>query len=225
MAGYPLLLELTGRRCVVVGGGAVGRRKAAGLLSAGAQVRLIDPQPPAAAELPTGIELVARAYRPDDLQGAFLVLAATGDGRLDRAVAAEARRRGALVNLPGEPAAGDFTLPAVLRRGDLTLTVSTAGRSPALAALLKEQLSDWLPAHWATVLEILAALRDKHLAQPGPSLYNRQTIDRLLQAGLAALVAAGDGPAIDRLLQDIVGAGCSLRELAVELPARPLGMP
>lgn len=222
MTDYPLLVELTGRRCVVVGGGAVGRRKAAGLASAGAQVRLIDPQPPVAAELPAGIELVARSYCPDDLQGAFLVFAATGDKRLDRAVAAEARRRGALVNLPGEPAAGDFTLPAVLRRGDLTLTVSTAGRSPALAALLKDQLSDWLPSHWATTLDIFAALRDKHLAQPGPSHYNRQIIDRLLQAGLAELVAAGDEPAIDSLLRDIAGAGCSLRELAVELPGRPL---
>ena len=88
--------------------------------------------------------------------------------------------------------------------------------------LLKEQLSDWLPPHWATVLDILAALRDKHLAQPGPSHYNRQTIDCLLQAGLAELVAANDGPAIDRLLQDLAGAGCSLRELAVELPAGPV---
>lgn len=219
MADFPLLVDLTDRRCVVIGGGAVGRRKAMGLRAAGARVQLIDPHPPAQADLPAGIEIVARAYRPDDLQGAFLVFAATGDDRLDRAVAAEARLRGALVSLPGEPAAGDFTLPAVLRRGDLTLTVSTAGRSPALAALLKKQLSDWLPSHWATTLEILAALRDKHLAQPEPGHYNRQTIDRLLKAGLAELVAAGDGPSIDRLLQDIAGAGCSLRELAVELPA------
>ena len=77
MADYPLLVELTGRRCVVVGGGAVGRRKAAGLLSAGAQVRLIDPQPPADTELPAGIGLVARDYRAADLQGAFLVFSVT----------------------------------------------------------------------------------------------------------------------------------------------------
>ncbi|MEZ4483628.1 MAG: bifunctional precorrin-2 dehydrogenase/sirohydrochlorin ferrochelatase [Syntrophotaleaceae bacterium] len=219
MAEYPLLVNLSGRRCVVVGGGPVGRRKAAGLLDAGALVRLIDPQPPVAGDLPTGIELVPRSYRPDDLQGAFLVFAATGDRRLDRAVAAEARCRGALVNLPGEPTAGDFTLPAMLRRGDLLLSVSTAGRSPALAALLKEQLDHWLPPHWATVLQILAALRDKHLAQPGPSHYNRQISDRLLRAGLADLTAAGDGPAIDKLLLEIAGVGCSLHELAVELPA------
>ncbi len=222
MADYPLHIELADRLCVVVGGGPVGRRKVAGLLAAGARVRLIDPQPPAPDLLPNRMELVTRAYRAGDLQGAFLVFAATGDAELDRAIASESRRQGALVNLPGEPAAGDFTLPAVLRRGDLTVTVSTAGRSPALAALLKEQLSEWLPCHWATVLQILAAVRDKHLAEPGRSHYNRQAVDRLLKTELVELVAAGKAEAIDRLLKQTLGNGYSLRELAIELPSKPL---
>jgi len=222
MADYPLLIDLTERQCVVVGGGTVGRRKAEGLLAAGARVRLIDPQPLPDSELPAGIELVARPYRPDDLQNAFLVFAATGDRQIDQAVAAEARRGGALVNLPGDPDAGDFTLPALLRRGDLLLTISTAGRNPALAALLKDRLAEWLPPHWTTVLEILAALRDKHLANAAAIHYNRQTVDRLLRAGLAERVAGGDAAAIDQLLQENLGPGHSLHELAVELPIEPL---
>ena len=220
MAFYPLHLELANRLCVVVGGGPVGRRKIAGLLAAGARVRLIDPQPPAF-ELARRIEIVARSYRAGDLKNAFLVFAATGDKELDRAIAAEARSLGALVTLPGEPAAGDFSLPAVLRRGDLTISVSTAGRSPALAALLTEQLSEWLPDHWATVLEIFAAIRHKHLAEPGQSPYNRQVVETLLKTGLVELISGGQAPAIDRLLKQTLGDGYTLKELAIELPPKP----
>lgn len=218
MADYPLNIELADRLCVVVGGGNVGRRKAASLLTAGARVRLIDPQPPAVQQTDR-LEIISRCYRAGDLDKAFLVFAATGKRELDRTIAAEARRQGALVNLPGEPAAGDFSLPSVLRRGDLTVSISTAGRSPALAASLKEQLGEWLPSHWATVLEILAAIRDKHLAEPGQNHYNRQTVDKLLEAGLAELVSANQTDAIDHLLKQTLGDGYTLKELAIELPA------
>jgi precorrin-2 dehydrogenase/sirohydrochlorin ferrochelatase len=220
MADYPLHLELANRLCVVVGSGPVGRRKIAGLLAAGARVRLIDPQPPLFA-LAERIEIVARSYRAGDLKNAFLVFAATGDRELDRAIAIEARSLGALINLPGEPEAGDFSLPAVLRRGDLTISVSTAGRSPALAGLLKEQLSEWLPDYWETVLKILAAIRDKHLAEPGQSPYNRQVVETLLKTGLVELISGGQAAAIDRLLKQTLGDGYTLKELAIELPSKP----
>lgn len=221
MADYPLNIELANRLCVVVGGGTVGRRKVAGLLAAGARVRLIDPQPPTF-EMADRLEIVSRSFRAEDLDKAFLVFAATGNGELDRTIATEARRQGALVNLPGEPAAGDFSLPSVLRRGDLTVSISTAGRSPALAAVLKEQLSEWLPIQWATALEILAAIRDKHLAEPGQSLYNRQMVDILLKAGLVELVLSGQTAAINHLLKQTLGDGYTLEELAIELPFNPL---
>lgn len=220
MADYPLNLDLADRLCVVVGGGPVGRRKIAGLLAAGARIRLIDPQPPAF-ERADGIEVMARCYRADDLKNAFLVFAATGDTELDKVIATEAHRQGALVNIPGEPSAGDFSLPSILRRGDLMVSISTAGRSPALAALLKDQLSEWLPDHWATVLEILAAVRDKHLAEPAQSHYNRQAVELLLNAKLVELVSAGQTAAIDQLLTQTLGDGYTLKELAIELPSKP----
>lgn len=221
MADYPLNIDLADRLCVVVGGGTVGRRKVSGLLAAGARVRLIDPQP-SAFERADRLEIISRNYRAGDLNNAFLVFAATGKGELDRTIATEAHRQGALVNLPGEPTAGDFSLPSVLRRGDLMVSVSTAGRSPALAAALKNQLSQWLPSHWATVCEIFAAVRDKHLAEPGQSHYNRQAVDSLLQAGLVELISTGRTDAIDRLLQHTLGKDYTLKNLAIELPADPL---
>ncbi len=216
MCDYPLLINLCDRLCVVVGGGTVGQRKCRGLLEAGARVRLVDPRP-LAASLKDRVEHRCRPYRPDDLRDALLVFAATDNAHLNRAVAAEARRRGALVNLPGDPSAGDFTLPAVLRRGDLTLTVSTGGGSPALARWLKQQLAEWLPEHWAAVVLILSAIRAKRLAAAEQLFIPGQEIDELIKGGLVELVATGQIGAVDQLLKNTLGANFSLAALAVDL--------
>jgi precorrin-2 dehydrogenase/sirohydrochlorin ferrochelatase len=163
------------------------------------------------------VELVLRPFRPEDLGGAFLVLAATGEAATDQAVAAEARRRGILVSLPGAPGAGDFTLPAVVRRGDLSLTVATAGQCPALAGLLATRLAEWLPPAWATVLEITAAVRRKALDFPDKFPYNQDLIARLLEDGLAERVTVHDTAGVDRLLRQVLGEGFSLAELHIEL--------
>ncbi len=218
MRDYPLLINLCDRLCVVVGGGTVGRRKCTGLLAAGARVRLVDPQPLATA-LTDRVEHRCRPYHPDDLRDALLVFAATDDPYLNQAVAAEARRRGALVNLPGDPAGGDFTLPAVLRRGELTLAVSTGGGSPALARWLKQQLDQWLPEHWTAILLILSAVREKRLAAADCSIGPGQEVDELFKGGLVELVAAGQVEAVDRLLKNTLGENFSLAALAVDLPS------
>jgi precorrin-2 dehydrogenase/sirohydrochlorin ferrochelatase len=221
MADYPVLFQVAGRLCLVVGGGPVGLRKVRGLLAAGARVRLVSDRLAPGQTVPGGVEVIKRPFHPDDLQGAFLALAATGDAATDQTVVAEARRLGIPVSLPGDPAAGDFTLPALLRRGDLTLTVSTNGRCPALAAQLIRCLADWLDPSWATVAEIAAAIRRKSLALPEKLPYNQDVIARLLDAGLTDLVADGDPRAVDRLLRQVLGDGFSLAELHIEWPPEP----
>lgn len=221
MADYPVLFQLAGRLCLVVGGGPVGLRKVRGLRAAGARVRLVSDRLAPGQTVPAEVEVFKRPFHPDDLQGAFLALSATGDAATDGTVAAEARRLGIPVSLPGDPAAGDFTLPAVLRRGDLTLTVSTNGRCPALAAQLIRRLADWLDPSWATVAEIAAAIRRKSLALPEKLPYNQDVIARLLDAGLTDLVADGDPRAVDRLLRQVLGDGFSLAELPIEWPPEP----
>jgi precorrin-2 dehydrogenase/sirohydrochlorin ferrochelatase len=145
-----------------------------------------------------------------------LAFAATDDRLVNAAVVREARQRGVLVSVVNAPDEGDFTLPALLRRGNLTVSVATAGSSPALAALLRDRLADQLGQEWATVLEIAAALRQKRLTLQGKTEYNQAILRRLLEGGLPDLIAGGDAPAVDRLLQTI-GEGCSLAQLGIRL--------
>ncbi|MBI4593484.1 MAG: bifunctional precorrin-2 dehydrogenase/sirohydrochlorin ferrochelatase, partial [Candidatus Rokubacteria bacterium] len=140
---FPAFLDLRGRRCLVVGGGAVGERKARALLACGARVTVVSP-----AITPGLVELVESeriTYRPrqflrSDVRDAILVVAATGILDVDDAVAAAARRRGALVNVVDRPDRCDFIVPSVLRRGQLQIAVSTGGRSPALAREIRTRL-------------------------------------------------------------------------------------
>jgi len=219
MSEYPILLNLTDKLCVVVGGGPVGMRKVEGLLAAGARVRLIAPSL-AAEYRRQGVEPVRRTFLQGDLDGASLVFAATGDNACDRAVAVEARRLAIPVCLAGLPGEGDFGLPAVLRRGDLGVAVTTGGRSPALAAEVRDLLAELLPDAWAVAVDIAAALRRWALADPGCVEYSRETLRRLLNGHLLQLLEARDAAGIDRLLQQVFGPSCSLASLGIILPER-----
>lgn len=210
----PLNFNLRERLCVVVGGGAVGQRKLAALQAAGACIRLIDPAP---AEVPAGVEWLARPYHPGDLAGAVLVVAATGDAAVNAAVAAEARALCLPVNVADDPEAGDFAFPALLRRGSVTVAVATDGGSPALAAVLRDLLAASVGPEWQIVAEIAAALRQKRLTLSGATEYDQQVLRRLLQDGLPGLVAAGDAEGVDRLLRALVGPDVTLATLGVSL--------
>jgi precorrin-2 dehydrogenase/sirohydrochlorin ferrochelatase len=217
MSDYPILLQLQGRLCVVIGGGPVAIRKACGLREAGGRVRLIASELAVPAGELTDVEVVIRPYSAGDLQGAFVAFAATDDRLVNAAVVREARQGGVLVGVADAPEEGDFTLPALLRRGNLTVAVATAGGSPALAALLRERLADQLGPEWATVLEIAAALRQKRLTLQGKTEYNQAILRRLLEGGLPDLIADGDASAVDRLLQTLFGEGCTLAQLGIRL--------
>ncbi|WP_432822152.1 precorrin-2 dehydrogenase/sirohydrochlorin ferrochelatase family protein [Trichloromonas sp.] len=220
--GYPLQFQLNGRLCIVVGGGRVGLRKASGLLRAGARVRLITAAVAADLSLRQEIEIIRRPYQEGDLAGAVLAFAATDDRQVNAAVAAEARRRHIPVNIADDPAASDFLLPATLLRGDLTIAVTTGGRSPALAAQVRDQLAELVGPEWEIVLEIAAALRRKRLTVPEKAGYNQGILRQLLEGGLPSLISGGDAKEIDDLLGRLLGKGFSLADLGIHLPK---GMP
>ena len=167
MAGYPVDLDVRGRLAVVVGLGAVGRRKALGLIEAGALVRGVDPLGAIwAADL--GVDLRAEPYTPAHLAGARLAIAASLP-EVNRRVVADAREAGILVASASEPGGGDFTLPAVWRDGPITLAVATGGASPGLAAARRDRAGGAIGPGAAILAQILLDLRAEALARiPDP---------------------------------------------------------
>ena len=155
---YMACLDLTGRRCVVVGGGSVGLEKAQGLLACNAKVVLISPD---VCEGIAGLDVdwVARGYRTGDLAGAFLVIAAASDGGVNAAVSRDAEERGMLCNVADVPELCNFILPAVHREGPIAVAVSTGGASPALAKRLRSQIAALVRPEHADLAEELRAMR------------------------------------------------------------------
>jgi len=159
---FPAFLDLRGRRCLVVGGGAIAARKVHGLLECGARVTVVSPA--LVSELTRlatmgGIEHRARPFRRADARGAMLVIAATGLAAVDDAVAEAARRHGALVNAVDRPASCDFIYGSVLRRGELQIAVSTGGRAPALAREIRRRLQPMVGSEYGPLVERVGRAR------------------------------------------------------------------
>jgi precorrin-2 dehydrogenase/sirohydrochlorin ferrochelatase len=144
MPFYIACLRLTGRRCVVVGGGDVGLEKVEGLLACGGEVTLVSPdaiEPLRALAAEGSIRWERREYRPEDLERTFVVIAATGDTDVNIRVFEDAERRAMLVNVVDVPPLCNFILPAIIRTGPLAIAISTAGASPALAKRIRDEIA------------------------------------------------------------------------------------
>lgn len=200
---FPIMLDLTGRVAVVVGGGPVGLRKAANLADAGAVVRLVAPD--LHAQPPAGVQTLGEPYRPEHLAGAALVFACTDSPPLNARIAADARARGAWVNAADQPEDCDFHLPAVTCDGDVTLAVATAGSAPALAGHLRDHLAKALPPSIGAFAALLGQFR-RELRNAVPNARSRMQILKTL-SGLdvhAAWMAGGED-AVRQILNALLG--------------------
>lgn len=171
MGYYPVLLDLTGRRCVMIGGGVIAERRVDALVTAGAHVIVISPRVTPALLALAGdgrIEHEPRRYREGDLAGADLAFVATDAGEVNATVAREARERQIWINAADDPARCTFILPALVRRGDLTVAVATGGSSPALARAIREELEAYLTDDYATLAAIAAEARREIRASGRP---------------------------------------------------------
>lgn len=175
------------RRAVVVGGGHVAARKVGDLLEAGAQVTIISPDlaPELQALAQTSrVTIIDRSYREGDLTGAFLVIAATGDPDVNQGVWREAEWNGCLVNVVDDPAHCNFILPAVVRRGEVTVTVSTGGNSPALSRRLRERLEAVIGPEYGELANLLAELRPQLRLRHEEQKERRRVAFRLVDSDL-----------------------------------------
>lgn len=216
MAYYPLSLQLAGAPCVVIGGGAVAARKVASLLAHGARVTVVAPalDDALAARAAAGeITVARRRYRQGDLAGARLAFAATDDEALHAELAAAAAAAGVPLNVVDRPEWCDFIVPAVWRRGALSLAVATDGESPALARRVRDELAAALGPEYARALEVLGRLRAHLRTAAVPRAARRRILTGLVASELLETLRRPDHDAVDRLLAAHAGAGVSLASL------------
>ena len=165
---FPIFLKLEGRRCLVVGGGTVAEGKIRSLLAAGASVQVVAPEailPVRKLVLDGSIEWYTRGFDPCDLDGVFLVIAATSSAEVNAQIFVESGKKGVLCNSVDDPEHCDFYYPAVVNRGDLQIAISTNGRSPALAQRLRKELEEQFGPGYETWVKELGAARDELTAQ------------------------------------------------------------
>jgi len=161
---YPIFINLADKMCLVVGGGKVAQRKIETLLEYKAQVLVVSPGVTDRIKYwaeRKHITWKSRLFEPSDLEDVFLVFIATGDSRTNKEIAALCRDRGIMVNAVDDPENCDFYVPAILRRDSLCIAVSTEGKSPLLAAKLRNELENMIPAEYGDWVEILGRLRDE----------------------------------------------------------------
>jgi siroheme synthase-like protein len=196
---YPVLLDLAGRPCLVVGGGSVALGKVRGLLAVDARVTVVAPEVlDEIAEL-DGVTLVRRVYASGDLVGQRLAIAATDDRAVNHQVFLDGEAAGVWVNSADDPANCAFTLPAVVRRGPITVAVSTGGHSPALSSWLRDRLGTELGPEYEVLLQLLAERREALRSEgvPTEGLSWQQALD----SGMLDLVREGRVAEARELLQ------------------------
>jgi siroheme synthase-like protein len=219
--GYPVLLELTGRRAVVIGELAVEAGKVEGLLVAGAEVTVIAKGPQAALDRLAGdprVTVRRRGYRgPADLTGAVLCVASAAEPGIRDAIAADARAAGILVNVMDDVPNCDFAAPAIVRRGDLVVAIGTGGRAPALASRLRVELAGRFGPEWTELVDRVGQVRAATLPLlPDFEDRSRRWRSALDLEELEHLLAVGQGEEAaarlqDRLLEGLAEAAGSPR--------------
>ncbi len=159
---YPLFINLRGKKCVVIGGGQVALRKVIPLLECGANVTVVSPGfIPELKRLKgrKAIALVQRSYKPEDLKGAAIVIAATDSRAINQEIAKRGKKQGSLVNVVDDPEDSDFIVPSFFRRGDLTVAVSTGGASPAFARKIRTWLEENIGEDYSKLLSLVKEVR------------------------------------------------------------------
>ncbi len=209
MRYYPINLDIKNRVCLVVGGGEVATRKVNMLVRCGAKVTVISPEvTDELKELSSNhkINLNERGYQSSDLnENIFLVFAATDNAKVNRQVQADADHLRILCNIADNPDHSHFTLPAVVNQGDLILSISTSGKSPALSRIIRRELEQSFGPEYAECLRIMGDIRENLLKKGHAPEAHRKLFRSVLDKGLIKMIKAKDSAGVQTLLTEVFG--------------------
>lgn len=220
---YPVCLNIAKRLCVVVGGGSVAERKICGILAAHGQVRIVSPVLTAALQVfadQDRVEWRHKMYSADDLDDAYLVFAATNNPAVQEAVCEDARAAGVLLNVADAPELCDFQTPSVVRRGDLTLSVATNGRSPAVAAMVRRRLERDFGDEYGLLTALVGRLREQILRQANSDADKKILFQKILCDDIVDWLRERQWERIQQHLESVLGrpVGHDLESLIKENP-------
>lgn len=205
---YPVHLNISGMRCVVVGGGEVAERKVARLLECGANVVLVGKTITRnldAMKREGGIDHIPDDYRSDYIEGAFLVIGATDRDEINEEIYSDSKERNILVNIVDDPERCQFIVPSQVRRGDLLISISTGGKSPALARRLRENLEGKYGHEYKILLDIMGRLRGKIIARGSSSEANKIVFESVLDTDILRYIREGDWNRVRKTVRDLTG--------------------
>lgn len=210
MKYFPVCLDVKNKKCLVIGGGDVGTRKVLALVKCNADVTVISPK--ATKKLKdladkNLIKVIKRQYKTEDIYGAFLVVGATNNEELNRQIHKDASRLNKLCNIADKPDLCNFILPSVVNRGDLVITVSTSGKSPAYAKKLKQTLENQFGKEHELFLKLMGGIRKKILQEKHEPEYNKPVFEKLINSGIIEMIKIGDISKINKKLARILGKG------------------
>lgn len=213
---YPILLNLDDRTALVVGGGEVAQRKVQTLLEHRASIRIVSQR--LTGKLQNLVEAgkvrhLCRNFKQEDLDEAFLVIVATDDKELNHSIGQMALGRGLLVNTVDQPQDCNFIVPSVLQRGDLLISISTSGKSPALARKLREKLSGQFGDEYAVFLILMGRLRKEILSLGLPQEENSRIFHKIVNSDILDALAIRDRQEVELTLKEILPEGIDLTNI------------
>lgn len=215
MSYYPIYLELDGKTVLVVGGGNVAQRKVETLLQYGAVVNIVSKEfSPRLKELAANgnIRQIGEAFDDKYLDNTFLAFAATDDPQLNHAISESARKRGLMINAVDQPVDCDFIVPSILRKGDLSIAISTSGKSPALAKSIRRQLDSQFGKEYESFLILMGRLRKEILSLGLPQEENSRIFHEIVDSDILKALAEDDFGKVGRILRSIVPEGVVLEK-------------
>jgi precorrin-2 dehydrogenase/sirohydrochlorin ferrochelatase len=207
----PIFIDLREKPVVVVGGGMVAARKVESLVKAGARVKLIAPEVAEEIALNPDVRVELREYEDDDLEGAFLVIAATDDEKINRAVSKEALERHIFCNVVDRPELCSFIVPSVVERGPIKVAISTGGFSPALSRKLRAVIGKNIGDEYVTMASILGLIRPIVRSQGGESEDHKRLFELLIDSELIDAIRASDRRLAEDILYQALGRHIDLK--------------